>query len=65
MDMIRHASRTRSDSYSFTIDTSEFDRDVLGLLDNNQHALICFASLYEDFKYSSVCCVYEGWEISV
>lgn len=65
MDMIRHASRTRSDSNSFTIDNSEFDRDVLGLLDNNQHALICFASLYEDFKYSSVCCVYEGWEISV
>lgn len=54
MDMIRHASRTRSDSNSFTIDNSEFDRDVLGLLDNNQHALICFASLYEDFKMGNI-----------
>ena len=50
MDSIRHASRTRSDSNSVTIDDSEFDKDVLGLFSNSQHALICFSSLYEDFK---------------
>ena len=65
MDLIRYASRTRSDSNSFVIDDSEFDKDVLGLLDNNQHALFCFSSLYEDFKYDLVRYVYEGWEISV
>lgn len=49
-EMIHRLTRTRSDSNSVMIDSTEFDNDIQELFHGNQHEVICFDSLYEDFK---------------
>lgn len=46
---VRALTRTRSDSNSVIIDDAEFEEDVLHLLQDNEHALELFDSIYSDY----------------
>ena len=48
---VREGARTRSDSNSFLIDNAEFEESVLHLLQDDEHALELFDSIYQDYMY--------------